>query len=111
MELEQKIQELKQEAITTPKTKSKKCHSCKKKNTEVTKLQLIEEEPLLSQQEIILAYANLTSMGGVREENKDNIQFVYQTLFNEPFDWNCKSCISTQVRKWTNWMKKNKIKV
>ena len=110
MELEQKIQELKQESITAPKTKSKKCHSCKKKNTEVTKLIPIEDELLINNQEIITAYANLTTFGNVREENKDNIQFVYTTLFNEPFDWNCKSCISTQVRKWTNWLKKNNLK-
>lgn len=111
MEITEKVQQLKQEALKQPKTKSKKCHSCKKKNTEVTKLVTIEDEPLLSNEEIITAYANLTSMGGVREENKDNIQFVYTTLFNEPFDWDCISCISTQVIKWKNWMKKNNLKV
>ena len=105
------MEQLKKTAMEQPKTKSKKCHSCKKKNTEVTKLIPIEDELLITNQEIIISYANLTSMGGVREENKDNIQFVYTTLFNQPFDWDCKSCISTQVRKWTNWMKKNNMKV
>jgi len=109
MELEQKIHQAKMEAIANPQ-KSKRCSSCKKKPV-VNKLPEVEQISLLTNEEIELAYANLTTMGPVREEDKPNIQFVYQTLFNEPFDFNCTSCVSVQARKWTNYMKEHKLKM
>ena len=110
MELEQKIQQAKKIAVENPQ-KSKRCHSCKKKKQEVTTLPVVEEVSLLTNEEIEIAYSNVTSYGGIREQDKPNIQFVYQTLFNEPFDFNCSSCVSVQVRKWTNYMKQNKLRM
>jgi hypothetical protein len=110
MEIMDKVQQLKQEALQQPKTKSKKCSSCKKKPI-VNKLPEIQELSLLTNEEIELAYANLTSYAGVREQDKDNIQFVYTTLFGEPLDFNCNSCVSTQVRKFTNYMKEHKLRM
>lgn len=110
MEIMDKVQQLKQEALQQPKTKSKKCSSCKKKPI-VNKLPEVQEQSLLTNEEIELAYANLTSYAGVREQDKDNIQFVYTTLFGESLDFNCTSCVSTQVRKFTNYMKEHKLRM
>lgn len=99
------------EAQNNPR-KSKRCSSCKKKKETVTSLPPVEEISIFpTNEEIEVAYANLTSFGGVKQEHKDQIQYVYQSLFNEELDFNCRSCVSTQVRKFTNYMVSNKLRI
>jgi hypothetical protein len=90
--------------------KKKPCTTCKKKG-KVTKLEVMEEPVSLfdipSLEDIKLAYAELTSFGGVKKEKKEQIEKIYKFLFNEDFDWNCRSCISNQARKFHNHMKYN----
>lgn len=86
------------------------CTSCKKpKKLKVLEPLKVEEimglPPVYSLDEIKLAYYELTSMGGVKEDKKEMIQNVYQSLFNEPFDFNCSSCVSRQSRKFHNYLK------
>ena len=91
-----------------PNSRTKKggCSSCKKKPP-ITELPPIVEEvvwvPTL--QEIRLAYDELSNMHGVRDDKKEMIAKVYEYLFNEPLDFTCRSCISSQGMKYHNYMK------
>jgi hypothetical protein len=100
------------EAQNNPR-KSKKCSSCKKKKEPVTSLPPIQEIVIFPVETEVIerAYANLTSYGGVREEHKEEIQYVYTILFGEELDFNCNSCVSIQVRKFTNFMTQNKLRI
>lgn len=101
--LKEKLEKAKQELKDNPPVKKKGCSSCKKKKQEVTKLpELPKEEELWipTSADIKLAYAELTSLLGVKEDKKEFIQKVYQFVFNEPFDWNCRSCVHAQARKF-----------
>ena len=97
-----RLEKLKQEYIDNPPKKKKGCTSCKKKKEEVTKLEpLIEEELFIpTQEDIKLAYAELTSLLGVKDDKKEFINKVYQFLFNQEFDWGCKSCTNKQARRF-----------
>ena len=97
-----RLEKLKQEYIDNPPKKKKGCTSCKKKKEEVTKLEpLIEEELFIpTQEDIKLAYAELTSLLGVKDDKKEFINKVYQFLFNQEFDWNCRSCVNKQARRF-----------
>jgi len=102
-ELTEKLNKLKEEAIANPGKKKKGCTSCKKKKNEVTKLEpVIQEEEMFipTSADIKLAYAELTSLLGVKEDKKEFIQKVYQFLFNEAFDWGCRSCVNNQARRF-----------
>ena len=84
---------------------AKGCKTCKKKPP-ITKLEPIEEEMFIpTVDEIKLAYAELTSLGGVKEDKKEFISKVYQYLFEEPFDFGCRSCGKPQARRFYNHMK------
>lgn len=84
---------------------AKGCTSCKKKPA-ITKLEPIEEQMFIpTVDEIKLAYAELTSHGGVKEEQKEFINKVYEYLFEEPFIFNCGGCGKTQARRFYNHMK------
>ena len=97
-----RLEKLKEEAIANPGKKKKGCTSCKKKKNEVTKLEPVVEEDMWvpTSSDIKLAYAELTSLLGVKEDKKEFIQKVYQFLFNEPFDWGCRSCVNNQARRF-----------
>ena len=97
-----RLEKLKEEAIANPGKKKKGCSSCKKKKNEVTKLEPVLEEEMWipTSEDIKLAYAELTSLLGVKEDKKEFIQKVYTFLFNEPFDWGCKSCVNNQARRF-----------
>lgn len=98
-----RLEKLKLNSIENPGKKKKGCTSCKKKKNEVTKLEpVIQEEEMFipTSSDIKLAYAELTSLLGVKEDKKEFIQKVYQFLFNEPFDWNCRSCVNNQARRF-----------
>ena len=101
----ERLEKLKQEAIENPPKKVKGCKSCKKKkevevkgNTELP-VQLTEYIP--SVEDIKRAYIML---GRPKEEEKPFIKKVYESLFNEEFDFNCYSCVHTQTRILKNYI-------
>jgi hypothetical protein len=98
-----RLEKLKLNSIENPGKKKKGCTSCKKKKEVLTKLEpvVIDEDMFIpTQEDIKLAYAELTSILGVKEDKKDFIQKVYTFLFNEPFDWNCRTCVNNQARRF-----------
>jgi hypothetical protein len=99
-----RLEKLKQNSIENPSKKKRGCKSCKKPKEVVEKLPLpfeIEEELFIpTQEDIKVAYAELTSLLGVKEDKKEFIQKVYTFLFNEPFDWGCRSCVNNQARRF-----------
>ena len=97
-----RLEKLKLNSIENPGKKKKSCGSCKKKKEEITKLEpLIEEELFIpTEQDLKLAYAELTSILGVKDDKKDFISKVYKFLFDEEFDWNCRSCVNKQARRF-----------
>lgn len=94
------------------KPKKEKCKTCKKKVVKELEPP-IELEPIdiPSVEDIKIAYAELTSYGGVKEEKKEFIKDVYRHIFKEELDLTCRGCVSQQVRKFTNFLDSNKIKV
>ena len=100
-----RLEKLKQNSIENPSKKKRGCTSCKKKkDVVVEKLPLpfeIEEELFIpTQEDIKVAYSELTSILGVKDDKKEFIQKVYTFLFNEPFDWGCRSCVNNQARRF-----------
>lgn len=100
-----RLEKLKLNSIENPGKKKRGCSSCKKpKEIKVEKPPLpfeLEEEIFIpTQEDIKLAYAELTSLLGVKEDKKEFIEKVYQFLFNESFDWNCRSCVNNQARRF-----------
>lgn len=84
---------------------AKGCKECKKKPA-ITSLPKIEEEVFIpNADDIKLAYAELTSLGGVKEDKKEFISQVFEYLFDEPFDFGCRSCAKPQARRFHNHMK------
>jgi hypothetical protein len=107
METKQRLEELRKEAIDNPGKKKRGCSSCKKKKVEVNELPqlLVDETYIPTQQEIVLAYEELTSYGGVKEDKKEIINKVYMFLFGEEFLFNCGGCASNQANKFGNYIK------
>jgi hypothetical protein len=100
-----RLEKLKLNAIENPSKKKRGCSSCKKpKEVIVEKAPLpfeIEEELFIpTSADIKLAYAELTSLLGVKEDKKDFIGKVFKFLFDEEFDWNCRSCVNKQARRF-----------
>jgi len=97
-----RLEKLKLNAIENPSKKKKGCSDCKKKKEVLTKLEPVVEEDIYipTQEDIKVAYSELTSILGVKEDKKEFINKVYQFLFNEPFDWNCRSCVNNQARRF-----------
>jgi hypothetical protein len=61
----------------------------------------LEEDIFIpTQDDIKVAYAELTSIIGVKEDKKEFIGKVFQFLFNETFDWGCRSCTNKQARRF-----------
>jgi hypothetical protein len=93
--------------------RKKGCTQCKKKK-EIVSLEMLQDlRPIMwpTNDEIKLAYHELTNMKGVQENKKPFITFVYETIFQEKFDWSCNSCAHTQARKFEAYCNKNKIKL
>lgn len=83
------------------------CTACKKKK-EVTKLEpVIEEVMTFNPQQVKLAYDLL---GGIKEEERPFVNEVYKSIFNEDFNWGCKTCVNTQARKLKNYVE-NELKI
>jgi hypothetical protein len=74
------------------------CTSCKKKV--VTKLDpVIDETISFTDEQVKLAYDLL---GGIKQEERPFVNEVYKYIFNEAFDWGCRTCVNTQARKLKN---------
>jgi hypothetical protein len=88
------------------------CKTCKKKTIKELESP-IELEPIdiPTLGDIKLAFAELTSFGGVKEDKKEFIKKIYTHIFQEELDLNCRGCVSQQVRKFSNYLDKNNIKV
>jgi hypothetical protein len=99
----ERLEKLRQEAIDNPSKKKRGCTSCKKSKEVTAVLPPLEIEFIPTLQDIKKVY-NLLS--NVKEEEKKFINDVYRSLFNEEFDFNCKSCGNTQSRKLYNYITK-----
>jgi hypothetical protein len=78
------------------------CNTCKKKKVVKLDSPVTEELFVPTPEEIKLAYAELTSAAGVKEDKKEFINKVYYYLFNAEFIWNCGGCASSQVIRFKN---------
>ena len=98
-ELKDKIESLKSDAPV----KKKKCTTCKKKKEPITFLpELIDEDMFIpSPSDIHLAYIEL---GRKDNSKRDFVNKVYQFLFNEDFNFGCRSCVNGQARRLKNYI-------
>lgn len=102
-----RLEKLKLNSIENPGKQKRGCKSCKKpKEVVVEKLPLpFELEPEIyipTIEDIKKAYIML---GSPKEEEKPFIKKVYESLFEDEFDFNCKSCVHTQTRALQNYIK------
>lgn len=102
---------LRQQSKNKPKEKKQPCTTCKKKKKEIKPEPIIEMPYIPDMDDVKLAYEELTSYGGVKEDKKEFISKVYKEIFNEELVYDCQSCVSTQARKFkyfiTNTLKIN----
>lgn len=92
--------------VEVVKEKGKPCRSCKKKKEEITELPpVVQMEYIPDVNDVKIAFAELTSYGGVKEDKKAFISKVYKAIFNEELIYDCHSCVSTQARKFNNYIK------
>jgi hypothetical protein len=106
-ELKDKLNKLREEAIANPGKKKKGCSSCKKKKPVEELPQLdVEAETLYvpTEADIKLAYAELTSMKGVKPESKELISKVYEFFFNDKFNFDCGGCASRQANVFHHYI-------
>jgi len=99
----ERLEQLRKEAIDNPSKKKRGCTSCKKSKEVTEVLPPLEINFIPTIKDIKTVY-NLLS--NVKEEEKKYINDVYIALFNEEFDFNCKSCGNTQSRKLYNYITK-----
>jgi hypothetical protein len=93
------------EAVTVSNKRGKKCHSCKKKNIEITELAPVNDMDdifIPTPDDIKLAYEELHNKD--LGPHKEYINKVYMFLFNEEFDFDCRSCVSQQSIKLKNYI-------
>lgn len=104
----ERLEKLKKNSIENPGKKKRGCTDCKKKKEIVQPLPpvIYEDIWIPTKEEIILAFEELTSYGGVREDKKIFINKVYNYIFNEGFDWACRDCVNKQARKFNNYVSK-----
>ena len=99
-ELEDKIKSLKSDG-----KKKKGCTSCKKKKEPIVLPELIEDDIYIpTPDDIRLAYVEL---GNRVLDKKEFINKVYNFLFNEDFNFGCRSCVNGQARKLKNYIETN----
>ena len=85
--------------------KKKGCTSCKKKAaTPIALPEIIEEEDIYipSVQDIQLAYLEL---GNTVANKQEFINKVYRALFDEDFNFGCRTCVNGQARRLRNYIK------
>ena len=102
-----RLEKLKQNSIENPGKQKRGCKTCKKPKEVVVEnvplpFDLEPEIYIPTVEDIKLAYAELTSFGGVPEDKKEFIKKVYRALFGEEFIFNCGGCGKSQARKFTN---------
>lgn len=105
-----RLEKLKANSIENPGKTKKGCKSCKKPKEVIVEkaplpFELEEEIYIPTVEDMKLAYAELTSFGGVKEDKKEFIQKVYQALFGEEFIFNCRGCGKGQARRFTFHLK------
>lgn len=100
--MEQELKE-KLESLKSDGKKKKGCTTCKKKKEPIVLPELIEEEDMFipTPDEIRLAYIEL---GNRVQNKKEYINKVYNFLFNEDFNFGCKSCVNGQARRLKNYI-------
>jgi hypothetical protein len=84
--------------------KKKGCTTCKKKKEVITTLPEVEEFEVFyipTNEEIHLAYVEL---GNRVEDKSEFINKVYKALFDEDFNFGCKSCVNAQARRLRNYI-------
>lgn len=85
--------------------KKKRCTSCKKKKEPVKLPELVNEDIYIpSPEDIRLAYIEL---GNRVLDKKEFINKVYNFLFNEDFNFGCRSCVNGQARRLKNYIETN----
>ncbi len=99
--------ELKEKIESSKATGKKKkgCTTCKKK-APIEKLpELVEIEVYIpTPDEIRLAYIEL---GNKVDDKREQINKIYNFLFNEDFNFKCKACVNSQARKLKNYIVNN----
>lgn len=98
----ERLEQLKQEAIDNPSKRKRGCTTCKKKKEINEPLPPLEIMYIPTLEEIQLAYDYLSD---VKEGEKKFINDVFISLFNEEFDFGCRSCANSQSRKLLNYIK------
>lgn len=101
-----RLEKLKLNSIENPGKPKRGCKTCKKpKEVVVEKLPLpFELEPEIyipTIEDIKNAYIML---GSPKEEEKPFIKKVYESLFDDEFDFTCNSCVHTQTRILKNYI-------
>lgn len=89
------------------------CSKCKKKKV-IKKLDnlIVDDINIVpTDEQIKLAYFELTNQKGVQEDKKPLINYIYRFLFKEEFDWGCNSCGNQQARKLQAYCINKKIKI
>ena len=98
-------EQLKEKLLSLKSTGKKKkgCTSCKKKKEPIKLPELLDEEFLYipTPDEIRLAYIEL---GNRVLNKKEQINKVYNFLFNEDFNFGCTSCVNAQSRRLKNYI-------
>ena len=100
----ERLEKLKLNSIENPGKTKRGCKSCKKPKEINEKLPLPFELDMYlpTVEDIKTAYVMLSNL---KEEEKPFIQKVYNALFNEEFDFGCRSCVHTQTRILQNYIK------
>jgi hypothetical protein len=108
----ERLEKLKLNSIENPGKQKRGCKSCKKpKEVVVEKAPLpFELEPQIFIPTIEDIKKVYIMLGNPKDEEKPYIKQVYEALFNEEFDFNCRSCVHTQTRILKNYIT-NELKI
>jgi len=100
--------ELEEKILSSKATGKKKkgCTSCKKKKDPIVLPELVDEEIIYipTPDDIRLAYIEL---GNKVLDKREFINKVYNFLFNEDFNFSCRSCVNGQARRLKNYIETN----
>lgn len=93
--------------MATKKKKDGTCHECKKKELLTELPEIIEIDPFYvpTFEDIRLAYIELGSKDITPK--KEFINKVYSALFDETFDFGCRTCVNSQSRRLKNYIEQN----
>ena len=82
--------------------KSKKCVKCKKKNIVVEELPTPEPMELVTKEEVMYLYTEITRKT-FTDEMYNELNVIYTLLFNEPLN-RCQGCDRRQYRKLQHYV-------